>query len=270
LEKGRKKNGTHFIWLDADEVFTYPFLKNSRKYIERLKPGEKLAMKWLTTWKTPYFYRDDKSIWSNIMKDFIVYDIPEYNFEDKYLSEGRTQGGNTEENLIEIKPEDGSVIHFEYVPWMHFQVKQAWYRCIELIKQPEKAFLINTWYSITLDDPHVGLKKIPKEWLNGIYIPENINNLPAGWRLEEILKWFDEYGIEFFEPLQIWHVEELYDEFLKRIKRKPEPLLRPPLFSKLMLDTIFNKLKLKVKKSLPDNVLHTIKKIKENHKKAKK
>ena len=34
LKLGRKHKGTHFIFLDADEAFTYPLMKNIRNSIK--------------------------------------------------------------------------------------------------------------------------------------------------------------------------------------------------------------------------------------------
>jgi len=38
-----------------------------------------------------------------------------------------------------------------------------------------------------------------------------------------VLTWFNERGSEFFEPLEIWHVPVLRDEFKRRTGRTPHP-----------------------------------------------
>ncbi|GAA6212658.1 hypothetical protein NBRC116602_23990 [Hyphomicrobiales bacterium 4NK60-0047b] len=222
LSLGRASGGTHFIWLDADEAFTANFLKQGRDIIGNLKPGQKLTMQWLALWKSIDKYRDDESVWSNNFKDFIVCDHPDYGFEVAHIHEGRTQGPNTTDTLVQLPLEKGAVLHFQFVPWQKFQLKQAWYRCLELIDAPNAAESINATYSITLDDPKVGLQKIPEDWTNDLQIDPLITQNSSSWHLNEIIKLFNKHGIEFFEPLQIWHLDELNCEFEKRLGRPPK------------------------------------------------
>ena len=229
LEEGRKFGGTHFIWLDADEAFTTPFITNAHEILSSLKPGQKLSMQWLALWKNPYVYKDDASVWSNNYKDFIVCDDPTQEFDDRVLSEARTPGPNNPENIITVPKEFGAVLHFQFVPWLRYQMKQAWYRCIELINAPKKAFNINQIYTITLDDPNTKVSLVPQDWLKDLPIPSQVTNIPPAWHLQEIVRMFDQHTITFFEPLQIWHIEPLHNEFVKQVGRVPKPHIKPPL-----------------------------------------
>jgi glycosyltransferase involved in cell wall biosynthesis len=234
LELGRESGGTHFIWLDADEAFTANFLKSGRSVLESLRPGQKLSMQWLALWKTIDKFRDDQSVWSNNFKDFIVCDHPDYGFEDRFLSEGRTQGPNTSETLVKLPLEKGAVLHFQFVPWQKFQLKQAWYRCLELINAPTSAETINATYAITLDDPEVSLQQIPHGWTEGLKIDPKIIQSPADWHLNEIIILFNKHGIEFFEPLQIWHIKELRMEFENKLGRLPiSQIYKPGVLSRI-------------------------------------
>lgn len=227
LQEGRRLKGTHFIWLDADEAFTHPFVKSSVELIRQLRPGQKLMMQWLCLWKSTCNYRNDNSVWSNNFKDFIVCDKEGYGFEDRYLSEGRTPGLNTANNCIAVKPEQGAVLHFQFVPWKRFQMKQAWYRCSELIQNPQNASGINVTYSVTLNDNRVELEPIKKDWLKSIHLELDLEQTPVGWHLNEIIEWFDQFGVEFFEPLEIWHIQELRTIFIKQKNRDPQSLKHP-------------------------------------------
>lgn len=255
LELAREYGGTHFVCLDADEAFTAPFVRNGRGLIESLKPGQKLALQWLTPWKSLFAFRDDASVWSNLVKDFVVCDDSDAKLDDGFLHFGRTPGPNTETNWVRVEPEQGAVLHLQFAFWQRFQMKQAWYRCTELVRNPGNAFPINQRYAITLDDPHAHLKPIPPEWLAGIDIPSGLESLPPGWHLDEILAWFDQYEIAFFEPLQIWHIPELRGEFLDRVGREPRPLLHPPPPAP---PTFTGSLKRVVKKVLPGVVVDWI------------
>ena len=102
-------------------------------------------------------------------------------------------------------------------------LKQSWLRCSELIKSPRDHIKINNKYYVLTEKADLELSKTPKEWLEGLDLPQNVENLPFTWHLQSMLGFFDKYGIEFFEPLEIWHIKELEQEFIRRVGRKPKP-----------------------------------------------
>jgi glycosyltransferase involved in cell wall biosynthesis len=229
LEEGRRRGGTHFIWLDADEAFAGKFLKNGREIISRLKPGEKLMLKWITLWKSVNEYRID-GLFRDLYKDFIVADSPELNFEKKFLSEGRTPGKNNYN--IRLDERDGVVLHFQFVNWERNQLKQAWYRCIELLQGNKDPRRINNTYRFTLDSK-CRTAPVDKEWISNLALQEKNNTLPLNWHETEVLKMFEQYGIERFESLEIWHIKSFYDEFIARVHRRPKPMVFPMIIIKL-------------------------------------
>ena len=210
LSLGREAGGTHFVCLDADETFTTNFVKNFKKIINRLTPGQKLVLQWLALWKSVDHYRDDNSVWSNNYKDFIIYDSPELKHDYAFLGVGRTPGQNNEETWVRLNPKFGAVLHYQFSHWKNFQLKQCWYRCSELIKMPGMEQAINNKYSITLDDPHALVRKMPDEWCVNIPSPD-LDNMKSSWHLNVMKNWFEEYGVEYFEKLNIWHVKEIAD-----------------------------------------------------------
>ncbi len=227
LALGRERGGTHFIWLDADETFSGNFIKNGREIIAGLKPGEKLLMRWIALWKSSDRYRNDDSPFGKNFKDFVSCDDPSYGFGDKFLSEDRTPGPY--DNCRTLGQEEGVVLHFQFAFWDRNQMKQAWYRCSELINGSRSAKQINDIYSITLEDGYAENFLVPSGWLDGIELPGG-DTLPSSWHYDAILKFFNQRGIEFFEPLQIWHIKELHDEFVKKTGREPAPLTFHPLY----------------------------------------
>ena len=237
LEEGRARDGTHFICLDADEAITshrVPVLKNQ---IAQMKPGHKLRLQWLALWKNSRQYRDDASVWSNNYKDFIFCDDGSTPHDRNFLCEGRTPGPNLDEQTARVPPDVAAVLHFQFVPWNRFQMKQAWYRCLELIHAPGSSRIINAKYKITLDDSYAQCVTIPPQWVAGLRIPDAIEELPASWHRDEVLAFFDRHGIEFFVPLEIWHIPELASEFEKRTQRRPRNVkLFEPLRKLLRLD----------------------------------
>jgi len=252
LDWGRERGGTHFVWLDADEAFTTNFLEGFRDRLSKMKPGEKLALQWLCLWKSPYVYRDDTSIWSNLYKDFIVCDDPKTSFDNTLIHEGRTPGPNTNPDgtisWTKIPLDEGSVLHFQFVPFKRFQIKQAYQRCRELVMSTGSALRINNKYSVTLDDPNARIKSIPPEWLADIGTGGNleaISSVADNWFMAGIMVYFKEKGSLYFEPLQIWHVPELKEYFIKENGRTPKSRTYPAfvICAKKLLDKTKNKIR---------------------------
>ncbi len=123
------------------------------------------------------------------------------------------------------------IVHLQWVFWKKTQFKQALYRCTELVKKPDTAISINSSYSHSLEFNTTKLKSTPYEWTKDLAdIPDFKND---SWHHLEIIKLFDQYGIEFFEPLQIWHIEELHEEFVKKINREPQSISENIILQKI-------------------------------------
>jgi len=238
LDLGREAGGTHFICLDADEIFSNNFIEKSRKIILSLLPGEKIAMSWINLWKSTDQYISDGSVWANQTKDFIFCDSPEMSFPNKFIHENRTPG--KAKKIITIPLTDGVVLHFQFADWQRNQLKQALYRCSELIEGSRNAKRINSSYKITLDSKNIKTKPVLNEWTDKISF-NNLIDMRNDWRYIKILNFFDLYGIKFFEPLQIWHITEFYKEFIKRTGRKPKSETYPNWL--ITLNSLKNKIK---------------------------
>ena len=224
LKLGRESGGTHFVCLDADESFTNNFVEISKKSISELRPGEKIAMQWLALWKSYTHYRHDSTVWSNNWKDFIVADSPELTYNsNQHMHLGRTpisphESGKS--HWISYPPNYAAVMHFQFSVYNNFQLKQCWLRCSELIQEPGTEGAINAKYSITLLDQGVGLQEMPKEWYNGVPFP-TVDNFDPEWNedkflrkdlLPGIMKYFDDYGVDYFKDLDIWHIPQLKEK----------------------------------------------------------
>ncbi len=71
----------------------------------------------------------------------------------------------------------------------------------------------------------------PQTWLADVTLPTRGRRSAARVaRSRRSCGWFDERGIEFFEPLEIWHLPSLHREFRRRTGRNPRPdrSYRPP------------------------------------------
>lgn len=222
LQLGRNSGGTHFVVLDADETFTSNFIPIAKDVISQLKPGQKLSMQWLALWKSLTHFRNDNTVWSNNYKDFIVADDGILSYGGSGLSlhtVGRTPGSN-EGTLLRLNPNYGAVLHYQFSAWNSFQLKQCWYKCLELCNEgKEAARQINFNYSITMMDNDVKMMEMPKSWTDGVVEPNVLIHDPD-WKsesfipsylymLEEIYSMFDKHGVDYFEHLEIWHIPQL-------------------------------------------------------------
>jgi len=234
LDAARKNGATHIVCLDADEVFSSNFKPIAKEMILKLNPGQKLTLEWIQLWKSLTQFRDDSSPLANSWKDFAFCDDGS-NFPTRFLSEFRTpptkksaQKTASSTTPIKIKREIGVVLHYQFVLFERVQLKQAWYRCSELVNTSTKAGIINFTYAMTLDTPNVKTKNVQTNWTSGIVQPNILLELKkdterkTNWHLKEILQWFDKYGVTFFEPLQIWHIPVLKKEFVRRANRAPK------------------------------------------------
>jgi len=219
LELGRQAGGTHFVCLDADEAFTGNTKNKFKKLLSSMGPGQKLSLQWLANWKSFDHYRDDSSIWSNNYKDFVVCDSPGISYDYVWLHVGRTPGGNTSETLLRVNPKYAAVHHFQFSDFESFQMKQAYLRASELINGGVSTQNINQKYSITLDSNDVKVTACPQEWMTGIVLPKL--DQQSSWRKDAVYGYFKKHGPEFFEPLNIWHVPEFLEEFVRLTGRYP-------------------------------------------------
>lgn len=221
LQLGRQAGGTHFICLDADEALTTNFVRFRDKILDDLEPGEKVRLQWLAMWKSAKHFREDHSVWSNNYKDFMFRDDGEMSYPYKWLHVGRTPGDDEQYPQKVLKPKFGAAMHFQFSDWKNFQTKQCYLRCSELIKKPGMEEAINNQYKPTLDDPNAVVRAVPDQWIKRVKLPD-LDKDWTTWRYQGMLDYFDQYGIEYFEGLEIWHCKELYDEFVNRTGRNPK------------------------------------------------
>ena len=57
----------------------------------------------------------------------------------------------------------------------------------------------------------------------GLTFPPDSADPAPSWHERDLFAWFDAHGIEHFEPLEMWHIDRLRDEFRRRVGRSPKP-----------------------------------------------
>jgi glycosyltransferase involved in cell wall biosynthesis len=220
-----RKHGSNNLLLcvDADEIIPPALFKNLlKKNQEKLKPGIGLEFTWIQLWKSFDLYNTGYP-WGESVRTIGWIDDQKLDYKKEFVQNDHTSRtpllplGSLKTGL--------PLLHLQWVNWQRAQIKQAWYRCTELIRSPKTAFNINSSYALTLEKTDKeNLLPTPREWLKGISLPKTEENPENDWHLQEIFGWFEKYGIEFFEPLEIWHIPELKNEFIKKVSRNPRPL----------------------------------------------
>lgn len=206
LAAARRTKGTHFICLDADEVFTSNCLVNDylKQQILKLKPGESIILPLINLWDTTTTYRIDPEF-----KDFkclaIFCDTKKAHFNTVPLHNPRVPQLR---GKVYTLPAQYGILHYSFCSRENHSLKRAWYRCLELVRGWYTAEIINMRYRLDWTAPHVELATIPSEWISSYKIfDSNLYALPVDWRKEEVLFWFKERGRDFFKGLDIWDID---------------------------------------------------------------
>jgi hypothetical protein len=228
LKAAREHEGNNLLLsLDADEYIP-PALFERFIQDHDFVIGESFRFPWIQLWKSIRWYNNTGAWYKNYQRAAWV--------DDRTTIYGDTIVINDHIARVPAgfltnckKVDDIPIIHLQWVSWNKTQLKQAWYRCTELIASPKNHIAINAAYSISLDRPHIALTPVPQEWTKGLDGLEVVEHFSPTWHLREIYSFFDKHGIEFFEPLQIWHIPELEHEFIKRTGRKPVSVHESPI-----------------------------------------
>lgn len=212
LEAGRAIGGTHFVMIDVDELFTANCAENQflRNKIIALKPGDRLFLTWIQLWRTPFLYRHDRSIWTNNYKDFIFCDNGTAEYSSEFIHTKRTPQG-LHGDIFYIEGQEYGVLHCQFINWRNLLIKQAWYRCLEHIRLPQKpTHLINALYEQSIDETDCTVLPVPHNWFqNYDFFDPTIFEQKEEWREKQILGWFEEYGKDYFSKLDIWDIFQI-------------------------------------------------------------
>ncbi|MGE0206432.1 MAG: hypothetical protein AB7R69_01135 [Candidatus Babeliales bacterium] len=208
LDAGRALGGTHFVLIDADEMFTANCSDNNflRKLILSLQPGESMEVCWIQLWRTIDRYRFDDSKWTNDYKPVIFCDDGVSNFPSYFL---HNRSFPVQGKRFRLQGYEYGLLHFQFVNWQNLLEKQAWYRCLERIRQPEKSCQeINVRYFPSKDERGLRTQPSPVYWFKGYeFLDFSVWDKPILWRKKQVLAWFEQYGKGYFKDLDIWDID---------------------------------------------------------------
>jgi len=206
LEEGRKIGGTHFVVLDADELFTATCMHNNilRRRILELQPGDSLFMHWICLWKRIDIFRSSNAE----LKRFIFCDNGIASYPPRYIHSYRVP-----DNLNETTHDFGNyytygVLHFQAVNWRNMRIRQAWYQCLERITRPYvDPKKIVRFYDKPISEQEQYFSASPSEWFAYDFFNPAVYYQADTWREQQIESWVQAYGIDFFKDLSIWDID---------------------------------------------------------------
>ena len=226
LDAARQYEGHNLLWsTDADELISPRLV---RKWLQvnrdRLTPGTYVACGYYNLWERLDRYRDDFTAYRPQQKVVAFVDARTADYQRsstvKPLHQPRSPGETADRTIVAAQL---PILHLQWMLRERNQMKQAWYRCVELLHRGDPAEKINRFYAVTLPVRFVKTTAVPREWVEDVTFPDPAIDAEPIWQEQEILSWFDQHGAEFFEPLDIWHVTRLRQEFRRRVGRQPRP-----------------------------------------------
>ena len=225
LDAARQYDGPNLLWAtDADELLS-PASATAlfERERDRLVPGTAIECRYLHLWNDASRYRNDHSHYAPQWKQVGFIDDRRSDFdrsEHRTLHEPRLPAAP---DAPVVRSDAVTILHLQWLIPERNQLKQAWYRCREWLDGTRGAAAINAFYSVTLPAARVPLAPVQPEWAADITFPNPSADLTSSWHQRDLFGWFDKHGIEHFEPLEIWHIGVLHDEFRGRVGRSPRP-----------------------------------------------
>lgn len=212
LTEARKKNATHILAIDGDEMFSDTFVNEARNIISRLNVGESLSLPWLNVVDATHIHKNPST------KPFIMHDDGSSVFKETFMHVPRVP------NYVGGKSLDlpYAVLHFQHLNKVRNTFKQVWYMMSELVKGHRHPMRINATY--TSNSIHITEYDISKLIDRPLPDPAVDTHI---WQRDAVQEMFTQHGIQLFEPLNIWQIPELRDQFIKAIGRNPKPNIAP-------------------------------------------
>jgi glycosyltransferase involved in cell wall biosynthesis len=224
-DAARQYDGNNLIWCtDADELLSPPRIRAFfDRTLDTLTPGTVVDSLYCHVWQSPSRYRSGLGLYAPHRKVVAIVDDRRQDYDRSRELPLHEERVPIAAGAARIAIDDPPLLHLQWLLPHRSQMRQAWYRCREWMQQDRTAAAINDFYSRTLPEWRVPTAPIPASWLEGITLPgAGVDTQPA-WQQFDILGWFDARGVEFFEPLEIWHVDLLRSEFRRRTGRSPRP-----------------------------------------------
>lgn len=153
LEKGRQYGGTHFVCIDADEMFPENMQNEVKELIEKLPIGSALQFDVKDFYDDPYHYVDGGKLGPAVV-DCIFHDDGKMSYASKAVHEQRTPSGNYMRIGMPL-------LHYGYLNSSKRKYRRQYYMMLEYVNNIASAASINWRYHRW----KLKVKEVPMEWL---------------------------------------------------------------------------------------------------------
>ncbi len=206
LRYGRAIGGTHFIIIDADEMFTAPCADDNylRKKILNLSPGE-----WLSCALIDLYDGAQKYSAPIPLKGIAFCDNGTASFDEECkIHTKRIPEGIDKQYILDPNKKYG-LLHFKYVNWDNVVIRNAWYQCLICTMWPTiSRKQLGTFYKQKLEEQTGNLVNVNPSWFGYSFFNLEDFAKPDHWRKQQIAEWFKKYGHDYFNDLSLPAVEE--------------------------------------------------------------
>jgi len=226
LQAGRALGGTHFVIVDADEMFSANLTHNNclRNTILQLEPGGCIMLDLADLWNgTTHYLSDTRKIVS------IFCDDGTCSYSSRYIHTPRVPNnlagmkkvkkisrkgnfnyeGYLSDHLVRLTSKY-ALLHFNYANLKNAYIRKAWYKCLEHINEPRLATaILNQRYALPKQKNDT-LSQCPQEWFDGYPFFDAIAyQQPEVWKVKQIAGWLQHHGHDYFANLDIWDINWL-------------------------------------------------------------
>ena len=225
LDAARNFDGNNLLLaIDADEIAPPSLFANVKETTETYQAGTVFKMRWFQLWGSNNDYRPPiappyHSPWQGCL----CYDDRMSRYHGKWIHTGRFPAMRHKAFL-----RNHALLHLHWRLYRRASWQQVWYQMMEWKRaqfDSARVRRINEFYDDPLfTHPAPSLEPLPRDWLQGLSLPrDEDDDLAHHWRKDDVLAMIDTHGIAHFEPLAIWHLDELRVLFQKECGRDPVP-----------------------------------------------
>ncbi|HKB11807.1 MAG TPA: glycosyltransferase family A protein [Vicinamibacterales bacterium] len=224
LDAARDYDGCNLLWsTDADELVSpsaaAAFIDARRA---DLTPGTLVQCQYIHSWNSFAEYRVWDVKYGPQWKELAFVDDRRMDWDRANLLSLHEPRVPIDGAAKTVRGEDLAVLHLQWLMARRTQSRQAWYRCREWL-DGRSARDINERYAATLPTTAARTAPVPAAWLGDLTLPDLAADRDEPWTDRDLRRWFDEYGPEHFEPLEIWHIAPLREAFVRTTGRQPRP-----------------------------------------------
>jgi hypothetical protein len=233
LQAARFHQATHIALIDADEILTGNLLPDIRDHIESLPEGVILQLPWLALPRTTERYLTSRTFGKLQRVSVAFKDDPSMHWETRngYDHHHREPMGSIAGVYTPLKPEDGGLMHLQFLSEGRLRAKQALYQMQEVLRWPaprivngvkcktpeQLACRLALMYgrAVYESDPLAcESSPIPESWWAPYkHLMHYLDKDAEPWQELEVRRLVKEFGREMFRGLDLFGVVSMQGPF---------------------------------------------------------